>query len=509
MAFELRQELRLTQQLVMTPQLQQAIKLLQLSRLELVDSIAAEIESNPVLECAVQEDGRAQSPDTDGAVGSPDADGMGGAAGAADAPEKRRELDWETYMAQAGEEPRRGQGLNFSDYSGDDGEADFMQNVASGAESLRDGLLAQLKLSGLSGDEFSVGEFIIGNIDDDGYLRMIEGARMDSREHEDAVVSEVASHAGVGVETVNRALDAIQGFDPPGVGARSTGECLLLQARRLPVRDTVVEEIISRHLAELANKNYKAIASRLGISFEEVIEAARFIVERLSPAPCVDADDACRQTVVPDVHIRKMGGEYVVTLNDDGLPRLKISPYYRALMNGNGADGGSGVSAQAREYIQERFKSALWLIKSVHQRQRTILKVVESIVRFQREFLDHGTRYLKPLTLKDVAEDVGVHESTVSRVTSNKYADTPRGTLKLKYFFSTAMSASDGTDVAAEYIKNKLKEVIDAEDAKSPLSDMKIVEVLKEHGIVLSRRTATKYRESLGYLSSHKRKSYL
>jgi len=210
------------------------------------------------------------------------------------------------------------------------------------------------------------------------------------------------------------------------------------------------------------------------------------------------------RSITPDVFIKKVAGEYVVSQNDTGLPRLKISPYYRNLLNGEGE-----LPEHTKEYIQERFRAALWLIKSIHQRHRTIFRVVESIVKFQKGFLDKGVKELRPLTLKDVAEDIGVHESTVSRVTSNKYAETPRGTLRLKYFFSTSLENTNGTDVSVEYIKGKMRELFDGEDSLKPLSDMKIVEELKELEIDISRRTVTKYREAIGVLSSHKRKSYL
>ena len=277
-----------------------------------------------------------------------------------------------------------------------------------------------------------------------------------------------------------------------------------MQAKSLAVRDTVVEEIISGFLPELANKNYKLIAKKLGVSFDEVIRAAKKIVKELNPMPGSAFGTEESRTITPDVFIKKVAGEYVVSQNETGLPRLKISPYYRNLLNSGGE-----LPEHTKEYIQERFRAALWLIKSIHQRHRTIFRVVESIVKFQKGFLDKGVKDLKPLTLKDVAEDIGVHESTVSRVTSNKYAETPRGTLRLKYFFSTSLENTNGTDVSVEYIKNRMQELFDGEDSLKPLSDMKIVEKLKRFDIDISRRTVTKYREALGVLSSHKRKSYL
>ena len=482
MAFELKQELRLTQSLVMTPQLQQAIKLLQLSRLELVEEVKQEIEENPMLECA-------EGTDTPEVAAEPE-----------EKKPESTELDWQSYLEGASGDYSGKGSLNFSDRV-EDSYIDTLSNASGG---IKEHLLEQLKLSKLSGDDIELGFFIIGNIDDDGYLRVVDENDLDPAVCEDMALEEISRSTGAPIGDVERVLGAIQDFDPAGVCARSTRESLLLQAARLPVRDTVVEEILKDHLNALANKNYKLIASRLSVSFDEIIDAAKIIVTELNPMPGsgFGADES--RAVIPDVYITKVDGKYVVNQNDNGLPRLKISPYYRKLLNAKG-----GIKGETKEYIQERFKSALWLIKSVHQRRRTIVRVVESIVRFQREFLDKGVQYLKPLTLKDVAEDIGMHESTVSRVTSNKYADTPRGILRLKYFFSNSMSGVDGTDVAVEYIKKKIKGLVEVENPRKPLSDMRIVEFLKGDGIVLSRRTVTKYREAMGILSSHKRKSYL
>ncbi|MEE9542385.1 MAG: RNA polymerase factor sigma-54, partial [Thermodesulfobacteriota bacterium] len=383
-------------------------------------------------------------------------------------------------------------------------EGDSLDNITDTSSGLHEHLLSQLHLSGLSDGETALGEFIIGNIDGDGYLRVVEDNSMDDAGLEEASLLEIGAHTGDEEADVMRVLKTIQMFEPAGVGARSTRECLLLQARCLPVRDTVVEEIISAHLTLLANKNYKLIARKLAISFDEVIRAAKKIVKELNPMPGSAFGTEELSSITPDVFIRKVAGEYIITQNDSGLPRLKISPYYRNLMNNGGE-----LPEQAKEYIQERFRSALWLIKSIHQRHRTIYRVVESIVKFQRDFLDKGVQHLKPLTLKDVADDIEVHESTVSRVTSNKYAETPRGTYRLKYFFSNSLGNQEGIDVSVEYIKSTMLELVSSEESRKPLSDMKLVEELKRFNIDISRRTVTKYREALGILSSHKRKSFL
>ncbi len=484
MAYELKQELKLTQSLVMTPQLQLAIKLLQLSRLELVEMVREEVQTNPVLEDV-------SAPEV--ASGAPEAP--------AEAPPKP-EIDWETYL-QGQSEYRQG-GIDFSQR--DEEEDDFMSNVSAAGGSLSDHLAWQLGICGLAHEDSVLGEFIIGNIDEDGYMRLLERDPSSSdAEHEAASLEEIARCAGVSVEDAGRVLSAIQQFDPPGVGSRTLRECLLIQARGLDVRDTVVEEIIASHLEKLANRNYKAIAKALGVQVEEVFEAARVINKSLNPTPGSGFGIDESRTIVPDIFIYKVGDEYVISLNEDGMPKLKISPYYRELLK----TGGGAAADNAKGYIQDKLRSAVWLIKSVHQRQRTVYRVVECIVRFQREFLDQGLKYLKPLVLKDVAAEIGVHESTVSRVTSNKYVQTPRGIFELKYFFSNGMSSGDsGEEVTAEYIKEKVRKIIEAEDSKHPLSDAQIADKLKESGIVVARRTATKYREAMGFLSSSRRKAH-
>lgn len=475
MAYELKQELKLTQNLVMTPQLQLAIKLLQLSRLELVDMVREEVQVNPVLEDNVEP--YAEAPE-------------------AKTPQSETpEVDWDTYL---GDGEFRSYGVDFNQKDEDDD--DFMCNISSAGGSLVEHLTWQLKMQGMSEEDVRLGEFIIGNIGEDGYLRLVDKGDMSAGEVEARTLSEIAKLTGLDEERVERVLKIIQQFDPAGVGARDLRECLIIQARSLPVRDTVVEEIILNHLDNLGKKNYKAIARQIGITLEEVIDAVRTINKCLNPTPGAGFGVEESRAIVPDVFIHKVGDEYVITLNEDGMPKLKISPYYRQFIKGNGID------PAAKGYVQDKLKSALWLIKSVHQRQRTIYRVVECIVRFQREFLDRGLKYLKPLVLKDVAEEIGVHESTVSRVTSNKYVQTPRGLFELKYFFSTGLSRPDGEDVTVEYIKENMRNLIKSEDSKNPLSDKQIVEMLRESGIVLARRTAAKYREAIGFASSSRRK---
>ncbi len=479
MAFELRQELRLSQSLVMTPQLQLAIKLLQLSRLELVDLVREEIQVNPVLDDSVE------------AV-------EGEAPKEAEVKAETPEVDWQSYLEEHSDS--EGYRVNFSDKRDDE---DLLGNISSKEGGLREHLIWQLRMQCLSDHDFKLGEFIIGNIGEGGYLRLLDRGSMDVLEFEAAVLDETSKHTGASLDSVAGMLSMIQCFDPVGVGARTVRECLLTQARMMPVRDTVVEEVIAEHIERLGAKDYKGIARKLSIPIEEVYEASKIINRCLNPTPGAGFGSEVSKAIIPDIFITKVGDEYVIQLNEDGLPKLKVNKYYREMMRRE-----SSASKQAKTYLQDKFKSALWLIKSVHQRQRTIYKVVECIVKFQKGFLDKGLQSLVPLVLKDVAEITGVHESTVSRVTTNKYVQTPRGVFELKYFFNNGLSRTDGTDVTVEYIKEKVKGIIENEDSKNPLSDQRIVECLRESGISLARRTATKYRKALGFQSSNRRKAH-
>ncbi len=459
----------------MTPQLQLAIKLLQLSRLELVDLVREEVQTNPVLEETVDASSQEE---------------------ATPPPEPQKtEVDWQAYLED--QNNYRATGVNFNEKE----DEDFIGNISSSGGSLNEHLLGQLNMQGMTDEGHRIGEYILGNIDEDGYLRLVEKEDLTDDELEVRTVLEISKYLEAPVEDVEGVLAIIQQFDPPGVGARGLRECLLLQARNLPVRDTAVEEIIQNHLEKLGRKNYKAVARSLGISLEEVYEAVKVINKCLNPAPGSGFGKEESQAIVPDIYIHKVADEYVISLNEDGMPKLKISPYYRQVLKDS-----TRVTDQAKGYIQDKLRSAVWLIKSVHQRQRTIYRVVECIVKFQREFLDKGLKYMKPLVLKDIATEIGMHESTVSRVTSNKYVQTPRGIFELKYFFSTGMSNSDGDDVTAEFIKEKMRDIIKTENAKNPLSDKQIVEILKKSGIVLARRTAAKYREAIKVLPSSRRK---
>jgi len=478
MPFELKQNLKLTQQLIMTPQLQQSIKLLQLSRIELVAAINKELEENPLLEERNYDD------DADGEftpeIGDIKAElttkeitGEG---------DGKDDFDWEGYLEDFG--PVGGT------YSHEDIEAPSLENVLTKTWTLTDHLRWQLNLSHLTEQEKRVGEQIIGNLDNNGYLV--------------ASLDEIASIENEEKEFVEGVLTKVQEFDPPGVAARDLQECLLIQIRLLDISSDLLEKIIEEHLNDLVTKNYQVIARKQKVSIEEVQEAV-LLIDRLDPKPGSLYNEERPQYVIPDVFVFKVGDEYRIVLNDDGLPRLKLSGLYRKIL-GEKSDNSAGESNKT--YIKDRMQSAIWLIKSIQQRQKTIYKVSESIVRHQREFFDQGINYLKPMVLRDVAYDVDMHESTISRVTTNKYMHTPRGIFELKYFFNSGINRTDGDSIASESVKEKIRKIISDEDKKKPYKDSEIVNILKGSGISIARRTVAKYREMMGIIPSSKRKKY-
>ncbi len=500
MALELKQHLKMTQQLVMTPQLQQAIKLLQLSRMELVDLIRTEMTENPLLEGADEPDEEpvqsgespAESADHEAKPEPKEAEKSEEVKGEDGA----NEIDWDQYLDHyqlQGHTAPSNRGLADEELPG-------VESTLTKKTDLVAHLTWQIRLSNFTQEEETVAFLVIGNLDDDGYFKMpaVEGEADDAAPRDPLV--RVAFEAGVGVELAERVLHRVQGLDPVGVAARDLRECLLLQVKNINADTPEIVAIIERHLKHLESKNYGAIAKDLKISIEEVVKAVK-VISRLEPKPGRAFSGEEPQYITPDVYVHKMGDKYVVILNDDGLSKLRISGMYRAALK-------NGQAGAAKEYIQDKLRSAVWLIRSIHQRQRTIYKVTESIVKFQRDFLDKGIAYLKPLILRDVAEDIGMHESTVSRVTTNKYVHTPQGIYELKFFFNSAINKTGGDEIASEAVKNHIKQIVAAEDAKHPHSDQRIVELLKGQGIEIARRTVAKYREVLGILPSSKRKKY-
>ncbi len=479
MAIELRQQLRLAQQLIMTPQLQQAIKLLQLSRLELLDTITQELEQNPLLEEAPEGSVEQQEPQEEGDSVTREEEHVSEVTIEEKA---RNDFDWEAYLGE------------YSTYSS--GRVPIEHEVSPELPSLEGRLakkadlnahlLWQVHLSHLTEGEKEVGTLIIGNIDVDGYLK--------------ATVAEVSQMAGRDEAFVERVLAVVQDFDPPGVAARDLQECLLLQARNLKLQDDLVVTIIQNHLNDLETKNYQAIVKATGRNPKE-IQAAIDVITHLEPKPGMAHNEEEVQYISPDIYVYQVGEDFVIVLNEDGLPKLRVSPFYRDALSKDGS-----VPDPTREYIQNKLRSAAWLIKSIHQRQRTIYRVAESIVKFQREFFEKGIAHLRPLVLRDVAEDLSMHESTISRVTTNKYMHTPQGVFELKYFFNSSISSLDGGAVASESVKERIRQIIQSESAHKPYSDKTIVEKLRGENIDIARRTVAKYRELLGILPSNLRK---
>jgi RNA polymerase sigma-54 factor len=484
MALEIRQQLKMSQQLVMTPQLQQAIKLLQLSRLELVDLVRQELEENPILEetgdqALDEEDGIPESERSDDLVGEelPVQDTIPEVTGES---EGLGDIDWQSYL-----EGYSLGGSTADNYEEDEDRPSY-ENLLTKGISLAEHLLWQLGLSRIHPRDNLVATELIGNIDEDGYLKV--------------PLEEIAAAVSSNVKDVERILELVQKFDPSGVGARSLQECLLIQVRQLDLQDSLVEIMLRDHIDSIEARRFNVIAKELEISLDEVHAAIRFI-STLDPHPGRAYGQEDVHYVLPDIFVQRIGEEYVVTLNDEGLPNLRINSFYRSALS-----GGKAVDAKTGEYIQEKMRGAVWLIKSIHQRQRTIYKVTKSIVKFQKDFFDRGIDYLMPLVLRDVAEDIEMHESTISRVTTNKYVQTPQGLYELKYFFNSSINTTGGDFIASESVKSRIKEIVAEENPKKPFSDQKIVELLKKRGISIARRTVTKYREMIGIRSSSERK---
>lgn len=475
MSMQLKTSLKLSQQLRMTPQLQQAIKLLQLSRLELETAVRKELEENPVLE-EVQDiaedtsrlEAREANPE-DSASTQEQSD-----------PRNQDEFEWENYVDTKYKAPQSGPG-------GTDEIMNY-ENMISSEATLHDHLLWQMNLGGFSDEEENYLAILISYVDDDGYIK--------------TPMAEIAQEENVDEKELVEMLPFLQEFDPPGVGARDLKECLIIQAKHLEEDTNDLVYLVNNHLKDLEKKNYSGIAKAMEAPIEDIIELCK-IIYSMEPKPGRSFMPQDTQFVTPDVYVYKVGDEYMVSLNEDGLPRLRISNLYKNILKGEKSSG-----EKAHEYIQDKLRSAVWLIKSIHQRQRTIYKVTESIVKHQQDFFEKGPEYIKPMILRDIANDIGMHESTVSRVTTNKYVHTPRGIFELKYFFNSGISKTDGDSLASESVKLKIKDLVSKEDPKNPLSDQKIVELLKKDGIKIARRTVAKYRDMLKILPSSKRKKF-
>ena len=474
MALQQKLHTKLVQKLILTPSLQQAIKLLPMSTLELADLLNQEVVENPMLEEVSSEDAQAS-----------DSASSEKAEGDAEAAPKSDTWDDNDYA------------YFFGDYL-DDGyrartqqevkELPPIENTLSTGSSLADHLQWQLSLQATDETVREIGDAIIGNLNDDGYLV--------------ASVDEISTMGGWSVEEVEKALRIVQRFDPVGVAARDLQECLGLQLQHIGHDTAVAEKIVTEHLRLLQNHQVPEIAKKLGMTIDEVKEHVE-LIRHLDPKPGSRYNRPDSHYVIPDVYVVKVEDQYVALLNEEGLPQLRISPVYRRLL-----DKSAENTAETRAYVKDKFRSALWLIKSVEQRQKTIHKVATSIITYQREFLDQGIEFLRPLVLRDVANDIGMHESTVSRVVTNKYMHTPQGVFEMKYFFHSGISSSYGEHVSSVTIKQRIRKIIGAEDLRKPLSDSKIVSILQREGLALARRTIAKYREELKIPTSNQRKMF-
>ena len=492
MAIELKQQVRLSQQLVMTPQLQQAIKLLQLNQIELVNLVQEELQENPVLEESEATEDATPAEVADGTPGEQEVVGEefseASAAGEVSAPdadidpsneEKIADVDWENYMDAY---PQTG--LNQG--SGNDAERPSLEATLTRGPNLSEHLQWQIQLSGFVEPEIEVANWIIGNLDEQGYLR--------------ATVEDLSRQSGHPEDFVELVLKKVQALDPAGVAARDLRECLLAQVDALRIQDGLVRQIVDQHLGLLERRDFRKLSRVTGAELSEIAIAAD-VIGSLEPRPGRPFGESDPVYITPDIYLYKVGDDFHILLNEDGLPRLRINGMYRGVLA-----KGSDVSRDTRDYVSDKVRSAVWLIKSIHQRQRTIYRVMESIAKFQREFFEKGVSELRPLNLRDVADDIEMHESTVSRVTTNKYVHTPQGIYELKYFFTSSVSGLGGESIASESVKERIRKIILNEDPRRPLSDQRISEMLKAADIVIARRTVTKYREALRILSSTKRR---
>lgn len=480
MAQEQKLELRLSQKLILTPQLQQSIKLLQLPLLELTQDINQELMNNPMLEEGIERDSEDKQENT---RGSSEEEPYKEPSNDIEAPlEKIFGFTTDNYF-----EERESDGRDFGYFTEDSEETPSYFERKREKEDLYEHLLWQLRLSHTSEEVGKAAEMIINNLDQDGYLR--------------ASLEEIAAAAELNVETVEEALSFVQQFDPTGVGARTLQECLLLQLKPLNLEGTLVEKILSEGFKELEQKKFKQLASKLKLPLEEIYEAVK-IIEALEPRPGRNyaGDDPVH--IIPDVYVEESDGKFIINLNDEGIPKLRLSNYYRKLLANK-----KSLGPEEKQFLEDKLRSAVWLLKSLDQRNKTIYKVTESILRFQEDFFKKGAAYLKPLNLKVIADDLGLHESTISRVTSNKYIQCPQGLLSFRFFFSNAVPTAEGS-MSSSTVKDIIRQIIENEDPKEPLNDKKIVDILERKNIKLARRTAAKYREELKIPSHTKRRKW-
>jgi RNA polymerase sigma-54 factor len=471
---ELKLNLKLGQKLVMTPMLQQAIKLLPMARLELAQMVRHEIMENPVLEELMEEEEEefklnSEEKESD----NESSENFNETPAEASPPDP--EIDWENHFQN-----NLDQGSSIDNYA----EKPSIEATYKKEASLHDHLQWQLDLTVDSETDNFIGQYIIGNIQNDGYLC--------------TDLEDIAENAQVTESEVLKVLQIIQTFEPLGVGARSLKECLMIQAQALPERNHLVETLIETYLDQLEERYLQKIAGKLKVNIEKILAAVQQIRE-FCPKPGSVYSSEGIDYVTPDLTVVKTEKGYDIAINDEGVPNIRINPFYQNLLN-------KSKEGQTKEYLETKYRSALWLIKSIDQRRQTIFKVGKSIIKLQEEFLDKGLAYLKPMVLKDVARDIEMHESTVSRITTNKYIDTPQGIFELKFFFHSGIKSYMGTNLSSVRVRNMIKEVVAAEDPKNPLTDDEMVQALMRKNAKIARRTITKYRKELNIPPASKRK---
>ncbi len=483
MALEQKLHLKLAQKLIMTPSLQQAIKLLQLSKLELQEVLNQELLENPLLD-ELTEETKQDEAEADIQQTKTETEEEAKAAELPKETEKEKdsfdEIDYDAYFQDYIE-------YGYNPRMTEEHDEFPIENTLTRPPNLTDHLTWQLSMSDASPTTKEIGAFIIGNIDEDGYLR--------------ATTEEILASGTYEAQEVERAIQTIQSLDPIGVGARDLRECLLLQLDFLEIDVPLVDTVVRDHWDDFMQRHFVQISKALSIDMK-TLEGVVEVIKHLDPKPGRKYTNERAIYVEPDVYVHKVGDDYIIVLNEDGMPKLRINGSYRAMLNSMD----SKSDGETVNYIKDKIRSAVWLIKSLDQRQRTIYKVAESIVKHQREFLERGIDFLRPLVLRDVADDIQMHESTVSRVVSNKYMHTPRGLFLMKYFFHSGIDSDTGEDISSLTVKKKIQSFIDGEDPRKPLSDSKIMKILNDEGINIARRTVAKYRDELNIPSSTDRK---
>lgn len=475
MALESRLDLKLSQKLILTPQLQQAIKLLQMPQLELAQTLNQELIENPFLEETIDEIEMEESHTEDAEL----------YAAADDS-----ELPFDSLISFSADEyfdERSSDGRDLGYFSQGTEDQPSYELFCSKKPDLYDHLLWQLRLSSAENEVRAAAEVVIGNIDEDGYLRATE--------------EEMCSALGVGIDTVRYAISLVQSFDPPGVGARDLKECLLLQIKAWNLSGTLIEKIVSNNMEDLQKKKYANIAKQYNSPMDDIITAVQ-IIEGLEPRPAISFSNVQTNYVVPDVFINKTDEGYQIILNEEGMPKLRLNNSYKKLLLRQDT-----LTKEEREFLKEKLKLATELIKNLDQRNRTIYKVSESILKFQREFFDKGVQCLKPLNLRSIASDIDMHESTISRVTANKFLACSHGVFNFRFFFSSALQTDTG-EVSSTSVKDLIKKIIAEENCQKPMSDQKLCDELKKYNITIARRTVAKYREELKIPTQNQRKKY-